>query len=127
MAPTLLLHIVLLSMMVILNSIAFIVAWRKQKGWLKLHRAGMLPGTLLGFGGILVLFVAKQIGTETHFGPLHAKIGLIATALLALPLLLGYNFTRLPAPLRPAHRISGRLAMAGAALALLSGIALLLG
>jgi hypothetical protein len=113
--------------MIVLIGVGFIVAWRKPKGWLKRHRTSMLPGTLLGLGGIAVLFIVKQIGGEQHFATPHAKIGMATAVLLTLLLLLGLNFARLPAALRPSHRILGRLAMTGGAIALLSGIALLLG
>lgn len=112
--------------MVILEFTAVVFAIRQSRNWYHYHRLCALSGAVLGAIGVAELFIVKQLSGETHFEPLHAKLGAVAIVLLTAVALVGINLSKLPPAARTVHRIAGRITLPLLIIVLIMGLMLVL-
>jgi uncharacterized membrane protein YozB (DUF420 family) len=102
------LHIMLMSIAAMLVVYALMIARRRKKNWLKIHRAFALSGVFTSFLGFASIASQKMLHHFHHFSSAHAKAGFITLCLLSVTPLLGLLIAKLPKWIRPLHRALGR-------------------
>ena len=89
----------------------FVARMKKQKWWLKDHRAVMLAGAALTVSGLAYGFYMIQDSTGVHYRVLHSYLGLLSillTASMAASGLVLLKIAKNHPAARPAHRWLGR-------------------
>lgn len=115
------------SLVAVLSGIGVARFARKQKWWLKTHRALAGSGAAAALAGFAAAFIMVAQSGGPHLRVPHAFLGAVTLlAMVALPALGSYMLKAKPkeraAALRRAHRAAGRVAAVLLTLTVLSGL-----
>jgi uncharacterized membrane protein YozB (DUF420 family) len=103
----------------------FVARMKKQKWWLKGHRAVMLAGAALTASGLVYGYYMIQASTGVHFRVVHTYLGLLSillTVSMAASGLVLLKLARDHPAARPAHRWLGRITIVVLVLTVIMGL-----
>ncbi|MCX7635877.1 MAG: hypothetical protein N2Z74_09090 [Syntrophales bacterium] len=101
--------------------------FRRRRGWLRLHRALGIAGSVAVAGGFVVAIAMVTLAGGTHFGVLHGKMGALAVFMTTLTPVLGQLTIAIPtraARIRPYHRRGGYITLVLVLMMVVSGLSL---
>ena len=118
----LLAHIALMSIALVLIITAVMIAKRRKKNWLKLHRACAISGVVSSLIAAACIVTLKFTNGFSHFQSPHAIAGLITLCLLLITPILGASIAKGPKPIRAIHRLFGRITSLAIILTVVMGV-----
>jgi hypothetical protein len=111
--------------LLMIGGVVIAMSQRKQRWWLKTHKAAVMTGLVVILTGLAAAFL--MVGQEAggHFRVPHAAIGLAMVLSASVTLVLGTLLLRIrekAGQLRGIHHWSGRMTLAIGVAAILSGL-----
>ncbi len=115
-------HIGFMSIAFILVLSAAVIAKRRKANWLKLHKKIAFSGALSSVIAALCIVSLKLANDYSHFQSPHAIAGLVTLCFLIITPTLGASIAKGPKPIRPLHKVFGRITAAAITLTVIMGV-----
>jgi hypothetical protein len=115
-------HIAFMALALVLVVSAAVIAKRRKKNWLVMHKRCAISGTFSSLIAAICIVALKIAHGYSHFQSPHALAGLVTLCLLVIAPALGAAIPKGPKPLRAIHRFFGRLTAAAIVLTSVMGV-----